>query len=185
MPPEEAAIAKELQTGAALAAPEGVDLTISKVWMHSLLDTGSDFSSLTDPSEDAKEITVSLKDLAQPGAMGDDKINFVLAAHLEKLGYVANVAIAIAWDPQRFPTAPLLFQTNLKSKAYVETALRSPYLPHYTYMQFKGPHKLVIMAQLREVANEWKYKDSTYEEYSEFPHIGDVTIREIKVNIVE
>jgi hypothetical protein len=166
-----------------LPMPEGVDISIPKVWMKSL--TGSDFSSLTDPSIDEPTITVRKEDLVQQGAMGDDRINFMVAAHLENLGYAANIAVALAWDPKRFPTSPLIYQSNLKSESYVEWKHRSEYLPKYFYMMEPGEHELVIAVQLREITTKWQYKDEDYVSFTEFPHVGEMVTRTIKVVITK
>jgi len=164
-------------------APEGVTISIPKVWQTSL--TGSPINSLTDPSVDEPVLTISTAKLEEFGAGGLDKVNFLISAELAKLGYVANVAIAIAWDPEKHPHAPLMFQTNLKSASHVEASYREPFLPKYPYMRRKGTHDLIIMAQLREVTTTWQHDEDDYVSFTEYPRIGVMAIRKIKVIITE
>jgi hypothetical protein len=165
-------------------APEGVSIVISEVWMKSL--TGSDFNSLTDPHTDETVITVSLKDLEQFGSMGDDKINFKVSAALAKIGYRINMAVAVAWDPLKYPNAALLYQSDLKASQDVEDWVhRTPYLPKYRYMFLPGEHELVIMCQMRTDENDWTKVDGTFTKYTEFARIGEITMRRIKIVITE
>jgi len=169
--------------GAKIPMPEGVSVAIDKIWQASL--TGSNFNSLTDPSEDQPLLVISTKKYEEQGANGLDKINLAIVAELEKLGYVANIVVGLAWDPKRFPTKPLLFQTNLKSSAHVEADYRTEFMPDYPYMRGLGDHELHAMVQLRQVSSTWNYRKQTYLGYTEFPHIGETATRVIRVRIVE
>lgn len=169
--------------GASIPAPEGVTISIPKVWLHSL--TGSDWNSLTDPAVDEPTIEISQETIEEYGAGGDDKINFTVKAELENLGCAANVSIGMAWDPEKYPTAPLVYQSDLKSDDVVEQAYRMDYLPKYTYMRKPGVHELVIMAQLREIDTKWQYKNDDYTSFTEKTIIGDRAVRKIKVVITK
>ena len=164
-------------------APQGVTLKIPKVWNNSLV--GSAQNSLTDPSVDEPVITISASQIDTLGGMqGQDEINFLVEADLTNLGYVANVSVAIAWDPATRSTAPLIFQSNLPSQGKVRRAFRTSFLPKYPYLRAVGEHEVHIIGQLREVTTNWEYADGDYTSFTEFPRIGDLTIRKIKVNIV-
>jgi hypothetical protein len=154
-----------------LPLPDGVSISIPRVWI----------GSIDDRYQDMDEIALSTKKLEEYGAGGLDRINFTIAAHLENLGDVASVAICVAWDPRKFPDkAQRVFQTNLKSSAYIEQDFRTEYLPQYINMRNVGKHELHIRVQLRNVSTVWEHKDGV-KKIGEFPFIGGAVTRKIKI----
>ena len=165
--------------GADLPLPEGVWLKIPKIWMHSLV--GSPFNSLTNPSEDEPVIRMSKSQLETYGAGGQDLINFLVTADLTNLKEAANVCYAVAWDPERFPTAPLLSQGNLPG-SHPRWERRTEYLPDYIYMRDVGEHELVIAVQLRARTQTGRILASgDFNSWTEFPHVGPIVIRKVKI----
>jgi len=166
-------------------APAGVSLAITEVWNRDLIGTWPG-NSLTDPHEDMPVISISEKMIdTLEGMQGEDRVNFTLAADLQQLDFAANVVVAVAFDPLKHKNAPLLFQSNLKSAPVVEQSFRTDILPKYPYLRAQGEHELWIMAQLRERTNNWKYYDGDFQQFSEFPRIGPVAVRKVKVVIGE
>lgn len=165
-------------------APEGVGIEIPAVWMDSLI--GGEINSLVDPHVDQPVITIQEDEIdTLIGMIGQDKINFTVKGNnLDKLGYLINVGIALAWDPDRRPNLPLLYQSNLNDGKLTSRDFRLPYLPKYPYLRAPGTHKLVIAAQMREVTNKWNYANGTYTQFSDFPRVGSLAVREITVVIV-
>jgi hypothetical protein len=166
--------------GAELPLPAGVWLKIPKIWLHSLI--GSAQNSLTDPSVDEPTITLSKSKLAEYGAGGGmDLLNFRVEAELTNLKERANVCYAVAWDPGRFPSAPLLAQGNLPGSHPVWDR-RTEYLPDYPYMRDVGEHELVIAVQLRAVTQTGKILPSgDFNSWTEFPHVGPIMTRKIRI----
>lgn len=169
--------------GKELPLPEGVWLRIPKVWMHSL--TGSPQNSLTDPSVDEPVIVISKNKLEEYGAGGGmDLLNFRVEADLSTLKEAANICYAVAWDPGVYPTAPLLAQGNLPGSHPVWDR-RTEYLPDYPYMRQEGDHELVIAAQLRVRTQTGRILPSgDFNSWTEFPHVGPIAVRRIKVRMV-
>jgi hypothetical protein len=165
--------------------PEGVWLRIPEVWMLSLIPGVSPQNSLTDPHADMPVITLSKSKSEEYGAGGGyDLLNFRITAALANLNEAANVCYAVAWDPDQFPTAPLLAQGNLPGSNPIWDR-RTEYLPDYTYMRQEGEHELVIAAQLRVRTQTGKILPSgDFNSWTEFPHIGPIVTRKIKIVMV-
>jgi len=163
-----------------LPFPDGVSLTIPKIWMHSLV--GSPFNSLTNPSEDEPVIRMSKSQLEAYGAGGQDLINMLFKAlGLDKIKEKVSAVYAVAWDPDRFPTAPLLSQGDLPTGRKTWER-RTEYLPDYIYMRDIGDHDLVIAAQLRIITQTGRILPSgDFNSWTEFPHIGPIVIRKIRI----
>jgi len=164
--------------------PEGVWLRIPKVWMHSLVPGVTPQNSLTDPAVDEPVITISKSKLEEYGAGGGlDLLNFRIVGQLAALNEAANVCYAVAWDPGRFPSAPLLAQGNLPGSNPIWER-RTEYLPDYSYMRQIGEHELVIAAQLRVRTQTGRILPSgDFNSWTEFPHVGPVVVRKIKIII--
>jgi|GEM_PF-6231724 hypothetical protein len=180
------------------AAPAGFKLDIPAVWVDDPIDPSA-INSLTDPHNDQNVVTVPHDQInTLSGLIGIDKINvFLSAMGLEQIGAPRlNVAFAFAWDPHVHPEAPLLHtdnvvftgQTNLPGitveKGAVGEVIRERYIPQYEYQRAKGPHTLRIAAVAREVSNVWHYANGSYTDFSNFPRVGDIVVRDIQIVIV-
>lgn len=171
--------------GKELPLPQGVWLRITKIWMHSLVPGVTPQNSLTDPSVDEPVITISKSKLEEYGAGGGlDLLNFRIVGALAGLNAAANVCYAVAWDPDRFPSAPLLAQGNLPGSNPIWER-RTEYLPDYSYMRQEGEHELVIAVQLRAITQTGRILPSgDFNSWTEFPHVGPLVVRKIKIIMV-